>query len=175
MTLPAPPAARMTLDRLAARKGVEIAVDTEFKDSLTLTVQAATRISRRRIAVQVYRSPAIPPFPKGFDPAASLPAEPERYGRRPKCIILCARTPPDTGTNGGQIGTGRYVPVPDELSAYVIHLHRAGWSIGDFASHDGAGDPDHSRIRRRAGHCEDRPAARGEGGWGREELHLRPR
>jgi hypothetical protein len=71
----------MTLDRLAARGHVEIAVDTEFRDAHTLTIQAAVRRSAGSVVVQVYRSPAIPPPPPGFDPAAYLPIDPGGYGR----------------------------------------------------------------------------------------------
>ncbi len=66
---------RMILDRLARSGPVVLALDTEFQDVHTLTIQAAARFSRRRLAVQVYRSAAIPLPPAGFDPAPYLEFE----------------------------------------------------------------------------------------------------
>jgi hypothetical protein len=73
--------ARITLDRLAARRLIEIAVDTEFHHAHTLTIQVAARPSARRVVVQVYRSLAIPPPPDGLDLAAYLPTDSDGYGR----------------------------------------------------------------------------------------------
>ena len=63
---------RMTLDRLARGEPIVLALDTEFQDVHTLTIQTAARRSRRRLAIQVYRSAAIPRPPAGFDPAPYL-------------------------------------------------------------------------------------------------------
>ena len=48
-----------TLDRLTKREAVEIAVDTEFYETQTLTVQAAI-LRKRAIQVQVYHSKTTP-------------------------------------------------------------------------------------------------------------------
>jgi hypothetical protein len=58
---------------------ITIAVDTEFRDTHTLTVQAAARLDGDTLAVQVYRSPAVPGLPAAFDHSRYLPAD--RYGR----------------------------------------------------------------------------------------------
>jgi hypothetical protein len=72
---------RTTLQALSEKGTIEIAIDTEFKDAHTLTIQAATRLSPRQVAVQVYRSSAIPPLPRDFQVADYLPTDPEKYGR----------------------------------------------------------------------------------------------
>jgi hypothetical protein len=43
----------MTLERLSSRGRIEIAVDTEFQDALTLTIQAAACLPANRIAIQL--------------------------------------------------------------------------------------------------------------------------
>jgi hypothetical protein len=48
--------------RRIAKRPIEIAIDTEYEDVQTLTVQAATRIDET-IVVQVWRSPGIPHLP----------------------------------------------------------------------------------------------------------------
>jgi hypothetical protein len=53
---------------------VRIACDTEFEGPHTLTIQFAARIGAD-LAVQVYRSPAVPEPPVGFDPEDFLPPE----------------------------------------------------------------------------------------------------
>src|SRR3954451_25194274 len=65
-----------------------VAVDTEFHDAHTLTVQAACRLGPRAVAVQLYRSPDIPPLPRHFDPLAYLPLGEERYGRYAEEIVV---------------------------------------------------------------------------------------
>jgi hypothetical protein len=50
----------ISLRALVERRVIEIAVDTEFDNVHTLTIQTATRVRRGLIAVQVYRSRAIP-------------------------------------------------------------------------------------------------------------------
>src|SRR5258708_468495 len=74
-------ASGITLDRLAARKSIEIAVHTQFHDVHTLTIQLAPRLAPGRLAIQIYRSSAVPPFPPGFDKGAYLPTDIQRYGR----------------------------------------------------------------------------------------------
>src|SRR5687767_11655966 len=56
-----------------------IAVDTEYLGTHTLTVQAAGRIDQDTVAVQVYKSPAVPDLPAGFEAVDYL--KPERYGQ----------------------------------------------------------------------------------------------
>ena len=63
----------MSLERLASQRRIEIAVDTEFHDALTLTIQAATRLSANRIAIQLYHSTAVPPPPDALDLSGHLP------------------------------------------------------------------------------------------------------
>jgi hypothetical protein len=58
---------------------VTIAVDTEYHDTHTLTIQTAARIDAETLAVQVYRSTAVPNLPADFDDESFLP--PDRYGR----------------------------------------------------------------------------------------------
>src|SRR5690348_4342438 len=55
------------------------AVDTEVLDIRTLTVQAAARLDGETLAVQVYRSSAIPGLPAAFEQDVYLPGD--RYGR----------------------------------------------------------------------------------------------
>jgi hypothetical protein len=61
---------------------VTIAVDTEFRDTHTLTVQAAARIDADTLVVQVYRSPAVPGLPDSFEQALYIPGD--RYG----CVVV---------------------------------------------------------------------------------------
>jgi hypothetical protein len=77
----------LDLGRLAAGPPVEIAVDTEFQGTHTLTIQAATRLSERRLALQVYRSGAIPPVPRSFQLGHYLPTDAEAYGRYCDAIV----------------------------------------------------------------------------------------
>jgi hypothetical protein len=53
------------LDRLAHREAVEIAVDTEYDQKRTLTIQAATW-KKKAVRVQVYRSNSVPDLPAEF-------------------------------------------------------------------------------------------------------------
>jgi hypothetical protein len=57
------------------------AVDTEFVGTHTLSVQVAVRAGPGELAVQVYRSEAVPPPPAGFSLAGYLPLAPDSYGR----------------------------------------------------------------------------------------------
>jgi hypothetical protein len=56
---------RRILERLS-QESVTVALDTEFSAAETLTIQAATRVSKQTIAVKVYRSPRIRGCPQGF-------------------------------------------------------------------------------------------------------------
>jgi hypothetical protein len=68
---------------------VIIAVDSEFEGALTLTVQAAARLPDGvTLAVQVYRSTAVPALPPDFNLQAYLPLTPEKYGRFCENVIL---------------------------------------------------------------------------------------
>lgn len=75
----------LILDKLAAKPAVEIALDTEFQDAHTLTIQAATRIGDN-IVVQVYRSHDIPCLPRSFQATDYLP--PRQYARFGKRIVV---------------------------------------------------------------------------------------
>ena len=77
-----------TLAELAGRPAIEVAVDTEFKGSHTLTIQAAGRVRPDRIAVQVYRAAAIPALPREFDLGAFLPPTPEAPGGPARGVTL---------------------------------------------------------------------------------------
>ena len=76
-----------TLAELARRPALEVAIDTEFQGVRTLTIQAAGRVRPDRIAVQLYRDPAVPGLPRGFDVAAYLPPTPEGSSG-PREVIL---------------------------------------------------------------------------------------
>src|SRR5687768_2823859 len=67
---------------------VTIACDSEFFGPHTLTVQAAARLDPDTLAVQVYRSTAIPELPASFDPRAFLPLGKDGYGRFCKKIVV---------------------------------------------------------------------------------------
>jgi hypothetical protein len=60
---------------------IQVAVDTEFFGSHTLTIQTATRLDEFTLAVQLYRSPAIPDLPMGFDLSRYVPLDDRHYGR----------------------------------------------------------------------------------------------
>jgi hypothetical protein len=70
------PGARPVLTDLPA--AATIAVDTEYHDTHTLTVQAAARLDADTLAVQVYRSPAVPGLPESWDQEPYLPSQ--QYG-----------------------------------------------------------------------------------------------
>jgi hypothetical protein len=72
------PPAQLPPARLPA--AVTIAVDTEYYQAHTLTVQAAVRLGPEAIAVQVYRSRAVPDLPLSFAPADYFPPGPGGYG-----------------------------------------------------------------------------------------------
>jgi hypothetical protein len=59
---------------------VTIAVDTEFYQAHTLTVQAAVRLGPEAVAVQVYRSRAVPDLPHSFSADSYFPPGPGGYG-----------------------------------------------------------------------------------------------
>jgi hypothetical protein len=69
------PGAVRCFEELIARHGgkVTVAVDTEFADTRTLTVQAAARLADGDLVVQLYRSPLIPAPPRKFDVGRYLP------------------------------------------------------------------------------------------------------
>jgi hypothetical protein len=75
------------------RAPVTIAIDTEYFRTHTLTVQAAARVDPGTIAVQLYRSAAIPDLPPGFEPRAYLPDDPGRYNRFYGRMILRPAAP----------------------------------------------------------------------------------
>jgi hypothetical protein len=77
------PSVAETVERLESinDKAIQIAVDTEFQDTHTLTVQAATRIDDDILAVKLYRSPSVPPLPEDFDVDQFLPRTAEAYGQ----------------------------------------------------------------------------------------------
>jgi hypothetical protein len=58
---------------MTLQDAITIAIDTEFRDTHTLTVQAVARLDDDTLAVQVYRSPAVPNLPADFDADAYLP------------------------------------------------------------------------------------------------------
>lgn len=58
-----------------------LAIDTEFEEAWTLTVQVATFLDHDTLAIQVYRRPDVPPPPEDFDVGAFLPLTPDRYGK----------------------------------------------------------------------------------------------
>lgn len=71
---------------LAIDGEIDVAVDTEYQGTHTLTVQAAARIGPHTLAVQLYRSPAVPGLPAGFEVEKYLP--PERYGQFFRGIVV---------------------------------------------------------------------------------------
>jgi hypothetical protein len=72
---------RTTLQALSEKGTIEIAIDTEFKDAHTLTIQVATWLSHRQCGVQVYQSPAIEPPPSDFRLDEHLSIDSDQYGR----------------------------------------------------------------------------------------------
>lgn len=70
-------------------KPIEIAIDTEYQDAQTLTVQAAARNPIGNIMVQLFHSPSIPSLPEDFDLDEFLPTtEEEGYGKYSHKFIL---------------------------------------------------------------------------------------
>ena len=57
-----------------------LAVDTEFCDTHTLTVQVATRLDSDRLAVQIYSNPSIPPLPVGLKLEQFVPLTSDAMG-----------------------------------------------------------------------------------------------
>ncbi len=86
---------RSSVLRYLGSSAISIALDTEFQLGHTLTIQAAARLGRR-LLVQLYHSPAIPPLPSDLDLQDYLPRTAGGYGygeffdaltlRRPKRI-----------------------------------------------------------------------------------------
>ncbi len=83
------------VNELIERPEIQIAVDTEFRGTHTLTIQAATRVSENIVALKVYCSPAIPSPPTSLRIGEYLSTAPEEYGRfvrqfqmRPPSLIL---------------------------------------------------------------------------------------
>jgi hypothetical protein len=66
---------------------VTLAFDTEFKDTLTLTVQVAARLDDGCLAVQLYHSPSIPSPPPTFDVQRYLPRSLQRPGVCERVIL----------------------------------------------------------------------------------------
>ncbi len=72
------------LENLAHQQAVEVAIDSEYQDTHTLSIQTAMRIGKD-LAVQIYRSSDVPPLAKSFRHADYLPAE--KYGKFFRKII----------------------------------------------------------------------------------------
>jgi hypothetical protein len=70
-----------------------LAVDTEYYGTHTLTVQVATRLDSKRLAVQIYHSPMIPPLPRGLDLEKYLPLTDDRYGQFFRTITIRPNLP----------------------------------------------------------------------------------
>src|SRR4051812_36412656 len=83
-SLPEKPASVQVLPATSAT----IAVDSEFYQTETLTVQVAARIDPETIAIQVYRSADVPDLPETFDLNTYLPITEEGYGKYCKGIYL---------------------------------------------------------------------------------------
>tara|TARA_R110002095_G_scaffold179895_1_gene157401 strand:- start:215 stop:3217 length:3003 start_codon:yes stop_codon:yes gene_type:complete len=63
-------------------KPIEIAIDTEYQDAQTLTVQAAARNPAGNIMVHLFHSPSIPSLPDDFDQEVFLPTSKDNsYGK----------------------------------------------------------------------------------------------
>ena len=58
-----------------------VAVDSEFLQSETLTIQAACRTAVDEVCVQIYAADTIPPFPRDFEVESYVPVDPKHYGR----------------------------------------------------------------------------------------------
>lgn len=70
-------------------KPIEIAIDTEYQDAQTLTIQAAARNPKGNVMVQLFNSPSIPSLPEGFKYDAFLPTTKEDgYGNYCEKFIL---------------------------------------------------------------------------------------
>jgi hypothetical protein len=67
---------------------VTIAIDTEFEETNTLCVQAAVRTDAHTLAVQLYRSQAIPDLPPSFQQERYLPITAEKNGRFCEQILV---------------------------------------------------------------------------------------
>lgn len=78
----------MYLELARGRTPQVIAVDTEFHDAYTLTVQAAARIAPDVVAVQVYYAAGVPRLPMHFHQDKYLPVGPGRYGRFCRRVLV---------------------------------------------------------------------------------------
>ena len=76
-----------TLDGLVSRR-IEIAIDTEFVDTLTLSIQTACRFQADTVAVKVYRDHSVPALPRGFDITQYVPPDIQTYGRFFNRLVL---------------------------------------------------------------------------------------
>ena len=76
------------LENLVRQPAIEIAIDTEYQDSHTLTIQAATRLGTD-IVVQVYHSGDISPPPLSFRVRDYMPRDFIRCRLCPWCRALC--------------------------------------------------------------------------------------
>jgi len=47
---------------LSSHLRIEIAIDTEYEDAETLSIQAACRVEDEKVAVKVYRAQIVPPY-----------------------------------------------------------------------------------------------------------------
>jgi hypothetical protein len=65
-----------------------IAVDTEYYQAQTLTIQACCRLDHKTLAVQVYRSPNIPELPSKFALDHYLPMGKKCSGRFARNVVL---------------------------------------------------------------------------------------
>jgi hypothetical protein len=63
-----------------------VAIDTEYVGTHTLTVQAASRLDNDTLAVQVYKSEAVPDLPVTFNQNQYLPVE--KYSRFWKQVVV---------------------------------------------------------------------------------------
>lgn len=106
---------------------IRIACDTEFQGPHTLTAQFAARLGGA-VAVQVYRSPAVPEPPDGFDPNTFLPE-----GLRSCCEELIFRPVKSL--------TSKLSPVRVVADLFGLKMVRAvprGVGAGQPESEDGA-------------------------------------
>ena len=123
------------LDELADRPGVEIALDTEFQDTTTLSIQAATRIDKD-IFVQVYHSDVVPP-PQSFQVSNYVPRQ--QYGKFCRRIFLRPFLPITTELSLAQILmdlVGIYSPrTRDRTSGARIAHDQGAWFMQSVKAH----------------------------------------
>jgi hypothetical protein len=87
-------------DLLRNKATLEIAVDTEYHHSHTLTIQTCCRLDKKTVAVQLYRSTDVPKLPADFNLKDYLPLGKKSYGRflrhvklRPVQVIKSSLSP----------------------------------------------------------------------------------